>query len=51
MPPRLEPLLEYYATLTEPIEIGAGPFGTRQIFDVTGGEVTGARLRGRILPS
>jgi hypothetical protein len=51
MPPTLEPLLEYYATLKAPIVIGTGPFGTRQVFDVTGGEVTGARVHGRILPS
>ena len=49
--PVLEPLCEYYATLKPPVVVGAGPYGTRQIFDVTGGEVTGPRLRGRILPS
>ncbi len=49
--PTLEPLMEYHATLKAPVAIGAGPFGTRQIFDVTGGEFHGPRLRGRILPS
>ncbi len=49
--PTLEPLMEYYATLKPPVAIGPGPFGTRQIFDVTGGEFHGPRLRGRILPS
>ncbi len=49
--PTLEPLLEYYATLKAPAVVGDGPFGTRQIFDVLGGEFHGARLRGRILPS
>lgn len=51
MPPKLEALMEYHATLKAPMVIGTGPFGTRQIFDVTGGEFHGPRLRGRILPS
>lgn len=51
MAPTLEPLLDYHATLKTPVVIGAGPFGTRQIFDVTGGAFAGPRLRGTILPS
>jgi hypothetical protein len=49
--PKLELLCEYYATLKPPVVVGSGPYGMRQIFDVTGGEVTGPRLRGRVLPS
>ncbi len=49
--PTLEPLLEYHAILKAPAVVGAGPFGIRQIFDVTGGAFRGARLHGRILPS
>lgn len=49
--PRLELLCEYDATLRAPAVVGEGPFGVRQIFDVTGGEVRGPRLRGRLLPS
>jgi hypothetical protein len=49
--PTLELLLEYYATLKAPAMIGAGPFGVRQIFDVTGGAFHGPRLRERLLPS
>lgn len=49
--PKLELLCEYHATLAAPIAVGAGPYGMRQIFDVTGGEVRGPRLRGRVLPS
>ncbi|MBI5504348.1 MAG: DUF3237 domain-containing protein [Deltaproteobacteria bacterium] len=49
--PRLELLCEYYATLKDPVVVGNGPYGMRQIYDITGGEVTGPRLRGRILPS
>jgi hypothetical protein len=51
MGPTLELLMEYYATLKTPVEVGPGPFGMRQIFDVTGGGFHGPRLRGRILPS
>ena len=51
MPPTLQLLLEYHATLKAPAVIGAGPFGSRQIFDVTGGAFAGPRLRGKILPS
>lgn len=49
--PRLELLCEYYATLKDPLPVGYGPYGMRQVFDVIGGEVRGPRLRGRILPS
>ena len=48
---RIEPLVTYRATLKDPIAVGAGPQGTRMIYDVTGGEFEGPRLRGRILPS
>lgn len=48
---RLEPLMTYRATLKEPIQVGPGPFGARAIYDVTGGEFEGPRLRGKILPS
>jgi hypothetical protein len=43
--------VEYYATLKPPVVVGNGPYGMRMIYDVTGGEVTGPRLRGRVLPS
>ncbi len=39
----------YTATLKEPLEIGAGPIGTRTYFELTGGEVSGERLRGKVL--
>jgi hypothetical protein len=51
MAPTLELLGEYYATLKTPVMVGNGPFGVRQIFDVTGGAFVGPRLRGRLLPS
>ena len=48
---RLELLFEMHADLRAPTPIGPGPYGTRLIFDVTGGSVAGPRLRGRVLPS
>jgi hypothetical protein len=48
---KLEHLLNYRADLKPPVEVGKGPFGTRSIFDVTGGIAEGPRLRGRLLPS
>jgi hypothetical protein len=48
---KLEPLMTYRADLKAPVEVGAGPFGRRTIFDVTGGTAEGPRLRGRLLAS
>jgi hypothetical protein len=48
---KLEPLMTYRATLKAPAQVGAGPGGNRAIYDVTGGEFEGERLRGKILPS
>ena len=31
--------------------VGPGPFGTRQLFEVRGGEFSGPRLAGKVLPS
>ncbi len=31
--------------------VGPGPFGTRQLFEVQGGDFKGPRLQGRVLPS
>jgi hypothetical protein len=47
----LEPLMVYRAELREPVAVGAGPFGSRQIYDITGGSFEGARLNGKLLPS
>lgn len=46
---KLHPLMTYRAELKAPVEVGAGPFGLRSIFEVTGGWFEGARLKGRIL--
>jgi len=48
--PRLEALMTVRGDLKDPIQVGAGPGGTRQIFDVAGGSFEGPRLRGRVLP-
>ena len=39
----------YTATLRQPIAVGPGPVGTRMYYEVSGGEVTGERLRGKVL--
>jgi hypothetical protein len=39
----------YRASLKPPLEIGQGPYGTRSFFEVTGGEVQGERLNGKLL--
>lgn len=39
----------YRASLKEPLPVGAGPFGNRQIVEVLGGSFEGPRLKGKIL--
>jgi hypothetical protein len=39
----------FTATLKPPLPIGPGPIGMRMYYDVTGGEISGNRLRGRVL--
>jgi hypothetical protein len=46
---RLVQECSFRATLAPPLPIGGGPIGTRMYYDVTGGEVVGERLRGRVL--
>ena len=48
---RLQLLMTIHADLTAPVEIGAGCYGKRTIFNVTGGTFEGSRLKGRIAPS
>ena len=48
---KLEPLMTIHADLKPPVDHGAGPSGTRLVFDVTGGHFEGARLRGTLRPS
>ncbi|NNL66558.1 MAG: DUF3237 domain-containing protein [Myxococcales bacterium] len=39
----------FNATLKPPVPVGAGPTGTRMVYEVVAGEITGERLRGRLL--
>jgi len=39
----------FSAKVTAPIHIGKGPYGTRTIYEISGGEVTGERISGKIL--
>ncbi len=43
--------MTYHADLKPPQEIGKTAFGTRAIYDVTGGSFEGPALKGKILPS
>ena len=45
----LEYEFTYHATLKEPVNVGPGPFGTRMVFEVTGGRFEGPRLKGQIV--
>ena len=45
---KLEPLMNYHATLTPPLEVGKGPFGNRIIVEVDGGVFEGPKLKGTI---
>ncbi|MBY0421584.1 MAG: DUF3237 domain-containing protein [Parvularculaceae bacterium] len=41
--------MTFRAMLKPPLAIGAGPIGTRMYYELTGGEVVGDRLRGKVL--
>ena len=45
----LEFAFTLFGSLKPPVEIGAGPFGTRRYFEVSGGKVEGERLNGKVL--
>jgi hypothetical protein len=47
---QLERLFRAEVTLAPAQEIGNGPLGRRRIIPITGGEVSGTRLSGRVLP-
>lgn len=40
---------EFSAGLKPPVPVGEGPIGTRMYYEISGGEVAGDRLRGKIL--
>lgn len=39
----------FRVTLKPPVPVGAGPIGTRMFYEIDGGEVTGNRVRGKVL--
>ena len=45
---KLEHLFDYHANLEQSIDVGAGPFGSRLIVEVNGGEFEGPNFRGTI---
>jgi len=45
----LEYELTYNATIKDPVVVGAGPYGMRLVYEVTGGSFEGERLRGKLL--
>jgi hypothetical protein len=49
-PPRLEPIFHARVAVAAPRSLGRVAGGERRIVDITGGEVSGPLLTGRILP-
>jgi len=45
----LEYEFTFHATLKDPVPVGAGPYGTRLVIEVTGGRLDGKRLKGKVL--
>ena len=45
----LEYEFTFNAMIKDPLQIGAGPYGTRLVFEVTGGSLDGKRLKGKVL--
>ena len=50
VPPRLEPIFSVRVAVAAPRSLGKVAGGERRIVDITGGEVSGPQLTGRILP-
>jgi hypothetical protein len=48
--PQLEQMFRASVAVAAPRSLGRTPLGERRIVDILGGEVTGAKLSGRILP-
>ena len=45
-----QPLFRIRAQLADILQFGSTPYGERRVIHILGGEVEGARLKGRILP-
>lgn len=50
-PPQLEHVCDLAVTIAPPVEVGQTPAGLRRVIPITGGEVTGPRLNGKVLAS
>jgi len=48
---KLTHLMKLIVRVSAPVEIGKAPAGLRRIFNATGGEFEGNRLRGKVLPN
>lgn len=46
----LEPIMDVHVDVKVRV-VGAGPFGTRQLYEIQGGHFKGPRLAGNVLPS
>jgi hypothetical protein len=49
-PPELQPIMLLSADLGEPVTIEGTVHGTRRLIPILGGEASGPRLRGKVLP-
>ncbi len=47
---KLEYLMEYSGRVQSPGEVGAEPFGKREIYTLAYGSFEGPRLKGKLLP-
>ena len=45
-----QPIFTIHAELDDILKFGGTPYGERRVIHITGGTVSGARLKGRILP-
>jgi hypothetical protein len=45
-----QPIFTIHAELDDILKFGGTPYGERRVIHITGGRVSGARLKGRILP-
>ena len=48
-PPSLEHLCDLAVTIAAPVEVGPTPAGLRRMIPITGGTVTGPRVKGKVL--
>lgn len=50
VPPSLELIGRFRATLEQPLELGQTPWGRRRVIGIAGGEFDGPLLSGKVLP-